>query len=290
MLYAKIDVALARNERLLTAGPLARLLYVQAVLYARENLTDGRIPRIALPIVAIDIPTPAKLMRRLVETGALDETDGGWQIPAHVWRKWAPTAEQIHAKTEAKRSAGIRGNHNRWHTAKGITDPTCRYCDPNPIAQCDTNPIAPASRTDRHSSEPEPETLSQRPDRSDPTLDDDLAARERADEAIHILAKRDAANAGNTVRSPAAYLATCRRERRDAHYRELHALALRSPQMTPDALANAVELRDALEKANPEQPCALCGWDPTIDHRPHTQAHAEHLAADPAPPTLKVVK
>jgi hypothetical protein len=94
-LYSKIDVSLARDPRMIAAGPMARLLYIQAILYCRENLTDGHIDRLILPLVAVDIPKPSNLMDRLVEVGAIELNGVGWQIPETVWRKYNPTKAEV---------------------------------------------------------------------------------------------------------------------------------------------------------------------------------------------------
>lgn len=115
-LFAKIDVALARDPRMIAAGPLARLLYVQSVLYARENLTDGVIDALVLPIVAIDVPNPRKHMARLVDVGALTERKGGgWIIPEHVWRRYNPTRAEVEEqrRLEAERKAQWRARRER---------------------------------------------------------------------------------------------------------------------------------------------------------------------------------
>ena len=145
-LYAKIACGLPRDPRFLQAGPLARLLYVQAVLYSKENLTDGALHRLALPLLAVDIPDPAEHMQRLVDVGAVEETDSGWQIPEHHWTKWNRTAAEIEQSRAAKHLAAALTNHRRWHEAKGITDPRCQHCVAQPIAQAIAQPIASSSQ------------------------------------------------------------------------------------------------------------------------------------------------
>lgn len=109
-LYAKIDCASVRDPKMIAAGPLGRLIYWQAVLYCRENLTDGRIDALLLPLIALDIPNPKKHMGRLVELGALEPIDGGWQIPDRVWRRWNPLKSEVDEKraAEAERKAAYR--------------------------------------------------------------------------------------------------------------------------------------------------------------------------------------
>ena len=109
-LWAKIDVTLPRDTRMIKAGPLARLLYIQCVLYARENLTDGHIDAVLLPVIAVDIPRAKGLMSLLVGVGAVDETEDGWVIPMDRWRRYNPLRSEIDAlrKAETERKAAYR--------------------------------------------------------------------------------------------------------------------------------------------------------------------------------------
>lgn len=125
-LYAKIDVALARDPELV-GMPLARLMYVHCVLYCRENLTDGHIDRRVLTLAAVDIPNPRKQMDALVKAGGkLEVTEAGWRIPEQVWRRFNPMKEEVDALVTAKGAAGALGNHRRWHGSEPSA--TCRYC------------------------------------------------------------------------------------------------------------------------------------------------------------------
>jgi hypothetical protein len=172
-LFAKIDCALPRDPKMIAAGPMPRLLYVHCVLYAKENLTDGYIDPFVLQLVAIDIPQPRRHMATLVKVGALEVRENGWAIPLDVWQRWNPTASEVTAKRDAKRLAGIRGNHERWHLAKGTSDPKCELCA---IAESSQQRSHMGSQTDRTcddllrgraspetETEPEPETETERP-------------------------------------------------------------------------------------------------------------------------------
>jgi len=128
VLYSQIECDWPREPRMLAAGPMARLLYIQFALYARENLLDGKLDRLEIPYISVDIPQPFKLLARLVEVGALEVTDTGWAIPMHVWRKRNPMRAEVEETKAAKKEAGERGNHVRHHVEKGVVSQTCRYC------------------------------------------------------------------------------------------------------------------------------------------------------------------
>lgn len=112
-LYAKIDVALARDPELV-GMPYARLLYIHVVCYCRENLTDGQIDRRVLPLVAVDIPQPSKWMDELVKAGGkLEVTDTGWRIPEQVWSRFNPLKSEVDEmrRVEAERKKSWRDKH-----------------------------------------------------------------------------------------------------------------------------------------------------------------------------------
>ena len=110
LIYAQIDCDLPRDPRMIRVGPMARLLYIQFVLYSRENLTDGEVERVQLPIVSMDIPRATKCVAALVDVGALEITERGWRIPRDVWVKRNPLREQVESKRkeEADRKKSYR--------------------------------------------------------------------------------------------------------------------------------------------------------------------------------------
>lgn len=104
-IYAQLSCEMPRDSRMIAAGPLGRLVYIEALLYCRENLTDGLIERIALKFWCPDIGTRAraKHLDRLAEVGALVQVDDGWAFPDHVWQKWNPSKSEVEGKRDAER-------------------------------------------------------------------------------------------------------------------------------------------------------------------------------------------
>lgn len=103
--FAQIACDLPRDPKMLAAGWQARAVYTEAILFCRENLTDGEITRIQLPLWMPDLP-PAKRephLTKLAELGILETTDDGWAIPRKVWRRWNPTRAQIDRQRAAER-------------------------------------------------------------------------------------------------------------------------------------------------------------------------------------------
>ncbi|MGZ6589334.1 MAG: hypothetical protein ACXVHX_34330 [Solirubrobacteraceae bacterium] len=46
----------------------------------------------------------------------------------HNYVRWQESASEKRARIEQKSEAGKRGMHKRWHTNKGIKDPSCEFC------------------------------------------------------------------------------------------------------------------------------------------------------------------
>lgn len=146
-LYAKLSCAAPRDPRMIAAGWQARAVYVEALLYARENLTDGVIDRRALVFWMPDMPprTRSRHLDRLVELGALEHHEAGWTFPKAVWSRWNPSRAEIDDMRQAKAEAGIRGNHERWHVGpEGTPSAKCPLCrsDRKPIADPSHGAIA----------------------------------------------------------------------------------------------------------------------------------------------------
>lgn len=150
-IYAQLSCEMPRDPRLIAAGWQARAVYVEALLYCRENLTDGTIDRLALIFWMPDMPVKArsKLLDALVAVGALEVCPAGWRFPSEVWRRWNPTKDDIESLKGQKAAAGARGNHKRWKHPHEFDD--CPLCHPGSqtIAGCETVAIAGDRHTQR---------------------------------------------------------------------------------------------------------------------------------------------
>jgi hypothetical protein len=127
-LYVKLDVEYAHDPKMIDAGPMAELLYVRALCFAKRSMKDGFIAERQLPAVALGIPAPHKHAATLVEVGAWEKTTGGWNITS--WLKRNKSAARIAHEIEARRMKSVMGNHERWHVKESKYDPTCEICNP----------------------------------------------------------------------------------------------------------------------------------------------------------------
>lgn len=120
-LYVPLDVDYATDDKLIEAGPMAELLYVRSLCFAKRTMRDGQIARSQLAAVALGIPSAAKHAQRLVDVGAWTASKTGWTITA--WLKHNKPAASIRADSEAKKAASLLANHERWHVGEAASGP-----------------------------------------------------------------------------------------------------------------------------------------------------------------------
>lgn len=100
MTWAKFDDRFYLHPKVDEAGEEAGWLYVCAVLYSNDQLTDGfisreRLPKLAYPKKAV------RLAERLVKARLFDVDGVDFRI--HNFHRWNPKAADVRAKREAER-------------------------------------------------------------------------------------------------------------------------------------------------------------------------------------------
>jgi hypothetical protein len=128
-LHVQLDVEYANDPKMIDAGPLAELLYVRSLCFAKRTMRNGHITRSQLRAISLGIPSASRHAERLCEVGAWEKTDDGWRITA--WLRRNKSAERIARETAAKRLKSLMGNHERWHVKEAKFDPTCELCNPH---------------------------------------------------------------------------------------------------------------------------------------------------------------
>ncbi|MEU8968093.1 hypothetical protein AB0D11_02260 [Streptomyces monashensis] len=111
MPWARLDDRFPSNRkvRLITDG--AFRLYVSAICWSAENLTDGVVKTAELRLVA-DVRAARTRAKELVEAGLFEELNGvGWKI--HDYHDYNPTAEQVREDRKAKTA-----RQQRWREKK----------------------------------------------------------------------------------------------------------------------------------------------------------------------------
>jgi hypothetical protein len=105
-----------------------RDLYVQMLLYCKENKSDGQVP--AEQIGLLCYPDPEATGKRqagyLVAVGLCEQGDEDYRVTG--WLERNPSREDIERKSEAKARGARLANHRRWHAEMDSPDPECEWC------------------------------------------------------------------------------------------------------------------------------------------------------------------
>lgn len=128
MTWFRLDDGWLRHPKHRAAGLKGRALWIAAGTWSSEQLTDGKVPKEMLPVLAIDaeIGNGRAEARRLVEIGLWDDLGDAWQF--HDWHEFQPSRADVLADRAKREASSILANHTRWHVQRGRTDPTCPHC------------------------------------------------------------------------------------------------------------------------------------------------------------------
>ncbi|MFD5697493.1 hypothetical protein [Streptomyces lasiicapitis] len=115
MPWARFDDRFPSNRKVRLLSDGAFRLYVSAICWSAENLTDGVIKTAELRLVA-DVRATRTRAKELVEAGLLEVVEGvGWKI--HDYHEYNPTAEQVRADRAQKTARQQRWRKNRQGSA-----------------------------------------------------------------------------------------------------------------------------------------------------------------------------
>lgn len=123
MTWFKVDDRLAHHPKVMTAGLAPMGLWVRAGSWSAAHLTDGFIPTSLLAT----LDAKRSHAEALVKAGLWDAEPDGYRF--RDWLDYQPSAHDVKLGQEAESQGGSFGNHKRWHTKRGITDPDCRFCN-----------------------------------------------------------------------------------------------------------------------------------------------------------------
>lgn len=130
--WVKVYNSMPQNPKLLMAGDRAAWLFVCGLCYSNEHLTDGFIPRHALPVVAPGVRQPERLAAGLVAAGLWHEVEGGWRV--HDYGDHQRSAGEIRERraADAARKARTRSNGTPTRSPHGQTTDSARDSAQNP--------------------------------------------------------------------------------------------------------------------------------------------------------------
>lgn len=94
---ATFDDGTSSNPKLIAVGAPAAWLWFCGVLYCRRALTDGFIPKVVVPTLAIGLPSPHRHAARLVDARLWHHStkDGADGYEVHDYLDWNPTKAQV---------------------------------------------------------------------------------------------------------------------------------------------------------------------------------------------------
>lgn len=99
--YIKLSVRMPSHPKIVKAGGLAAWLYVCAVAYCREHLTDGVLPREAVAKLTTN-PKPYLDAAKLLAVHLFEDHPDGYRV--HDYEVWQETREEVVTrKAESKK-------------------------------------------------------------------------------------------------------------------------------------------------------------------------------------------
>jgi hypothetical protein len=107
--WIRVESSVARNKKFVKAGPAPSWLWLCGLCYCQEGLTDGFIPREALPYLGTK--NAPQLAAFLVKAGLWDEVEGGWQV--HDYLSHNRSAAEVAELKDRRGSGGKLGGRPR---------------------------------------------------------------------------------------------------------------------------------------------------------------------------------
>lgn len=140
MTWVKLDDQFAFHPKVLAAGPEAAWLYVAGLCWCSQHLTDGAIPKAAVPTLAA-VKRPSA--DRLVAAGLW--VDHGDSFEVHDYLQFQPSKAKVEAEREAARK-----RQEKFRRARGgsnaVTDDVTSHSptpDPSPDVGSTTDDDSP---------------------------------------------------------------------------------------------------------------------------------------------------
>jgi hypothetical protein len=122
--YVPLDVNYAEDDKVIEVGPMAELLYVRSLAFAKRAKKNGRIENNQLSSFAMRLPRVRGLSDQLFDAGLWERNGTGLYVSA--WLKHNAAVEE---QAEVKSVAGKLGNHRKWHVGpEGKPSPDCKIC------------------------------------------------------------------------------------------------------------------------------------------------------------------
>lgn len=115
-IFARLFVELRKSDKYWEASDSAYRLAIDALMWARDELTDGFIPASRLLMIS-PAKNPRKLARELVAREIWEDAPGGWFI--HDYPEYQETSASIAARSAKRSAAGRLGAAATWGSTNG---------------------------------------------------------------------------------------------------------------------------------------------------------------------------
>lgn len=112
---------ISRHPKLLAAGAEAAWLWVAAIDYCRDQLTDGFLPEHAVHTLGLFRSQPTKLAFRLVEVGLLEACEGGWKVHDYLDHNDSRNDVKAKKKENAERQRAFRSRQRGMSADASVT-------------------------------------------------------------------------------------------------------------------------------------------------------------------------
>lgn len=123
--YIRLHDGMPDHPKVVGLSDAAFRLYVEAMCWCSRHLTDGAVPVAAMRRMGGWSPESTE---ELTAARLFEDVNGNGARDIHDYTEHQRTAEDVAEYREAKRVAGVAGNHERWHSARGVIDPSCEAC------------------------------------------------------------------------------------------------------------------------------------------------------------------
>ena len=115
MTWVRLDDNMPTHPKVLSVGPDAAYLHICGICYCARLLTDGRIPKAALPLLG----GPVKALPKLLEAGLWSQDGDDYIVDGYL--DWNPTREQV--ESDRRRNADRQSRYRRRNgVSNGVTN------------------------------------------------------------------------------------------------------------------------------------------------------------------------
>lgn len=158
MTWVKLDDTFPDHPKVIAAGPDAAWLYVCALCYASKHLTDGFIPKDAIPRLT-NLRHSDRLAQRLVDVEMFEAGEKGWWI--HNYEKKQRSKDDVE-RERALATARSQRYRSRVHhgvtngVSNGVGDALATDLEESRTEQTPLVPLDLATPQQRRDEPPEP--------------------------------------------------------------------------------------------------------------------------------------